>query len=70
MIQSYYRPLKVGLDLNHPMKNVDPGDQPRAANVVQNGGWGDLRDVLMCRAINQNALKPDLSFLPLLEQSV
>ena len=52
------------------MKNVDPGDQPRAANVVQNGGWGDLRDVLMCRAINQNSLKPDLSFLSLLEQSV
>lgn len=37
--------------------------KPRAAVVVQNGGWGDLRDVLMCRAINHNALRPDLSFL-------
>jgi len=37
--------------------------KPKQLAVVHNGGWGDLRDVFMCRSITENALKVDMSFL-------
>ena len=37
--------------------------KPKPLNVVHNGGWGDLRDILMCQAITKNALEIDMSFL-------
>ena len=37
--------------------------KPKQLAVVHNGGWGDLRDIFMCRSITQNALHIDMSFL-------
>ena len=33
------------------------------APITRNGGWGDLRDVLLCKSITINALNIDMSWL-------
>ena len=53
------------MDAGHlyPAQMTAAALKPKAPNVIHNGGWGDLRDVFMCRSISKNALHIDMSFL-------
>lgn len=47
----------------YPAQMTAAALKARSVNVIQNGGWGDLRDIFMCRSISRNALNIDMSFL-------
>jgi len=45
------------------MLTVAPISKKKSSPITRNGGWGDLRDILMCLEYSKNALDIDMSFL-------
>ena len=40
-----------------------PLTKKKSSPITRNGGWGDLRDILLCLEYSKNALDIDMSFL-------
>lgn len=54
--------LMTGANMFPQTMTVLPSKK-KAPLITRNGGWGDLRDVLLCREYSKNALDIDMSWL-------
>ena len=55
--------LKSGkLFPSHDFINVQVAKKKQPP-IQRNGGWGDLRDILLCKSFTKNALHIDMSWM-------